>query len=610
MRLMLQPCRFLFLFFSLAHCTLIGCQNLDETRNAVVVDSTHVIEEQSIVIEHPVSPDDMPKNYFIHPMKLPVSLSATFAEIRPNHFHGGIDLRIGGKVGEPVYAAADGYVSRIKVTPYGGGKHIYITHPNGFRTVYMHLNDYCEPLHSFVRNYQYAHQVFAFDVELPTDSIKVVQGQLIAHAGNTGSSGGPHLHYEIRFADNDQPVNPLYFGIDYKDPIPPTIANIKLYPADSNSLIDGIHSEWSSLARRKQGKRYATVRCDSAVVSGRFYAGIYAYDVSEPSQGKNGVERIEMLIDGEVVSTYSVPTYIYEETRSVNVHIDYPQYNKNKEYYILSRRLPNVRYPKVNVSRDGGYLCFHDTGQHTLEYRVYDYKGNVTKRTIKLRSEPSKIPNGQTIASNDSVSKALVVNCRKSYAIDSIGFKASLKSGTLYANDTFEFKTWRKHGCVGPVYTFIPHTHPYPPSQSYNLAIKIPDTLKIPKDKLTIVTVGKKVTACESRINSGWLESDVRTFGAFSIAVDTVAPNVKPLNFSNNSKFVGKELNLKVTDNLAGVATYNCYANGNWVLCEYDPKNASLLIDASVMKRGANNFSVEVGDALGNVTVRSYKIFR
>ena len=166
----------------------------------------------------------MPQDYFIHPVKLPLSLSATFGEIRSNHFHGGLDIRIGGKIGEPVYAAADGYVSRIKITPYGGGKHIYITHPNGLRTVYMHLND----------------------------SIPVSQGQLIAHAGNTGSSGGPHLHYEIRYADNDQPINPLYFGIEYNDPVPPTIVNIKLYPADTTTLIDGKSEEWVATSRRRQ----------------------------------------------------------------------------------------------------------------------------------------------------------------------------------------------------------------------------------------------------------------------------------------------------------------------------------------------------------------------
>ena len=164
-----------------------------------------------------------PTNYFKHPIQLPVSMSGDFGEIRSNHFHSGLDLRTGGKEGIKVYAPADGYVSRINISAYGGGKVLYITHPNGYKTVYMHLSAFCGDIGKVVRRYQYEHQTFTMDINLSPDSLPVKQGQLVALTGNTGGSGGPHLHYEIRYAENDQPINPLYFGVPYSDPITPTI---------------------------------------------------------------------------------------------------------------------------------------------------------------------------------------------------------------------------------------------------------------------------------------------------------------------------------------------------------------------------------------------------
>lgn len=599
--------RFLFTVALIGQWGLSSCQNTvsDETNT---IDSAVVNADEGLVQEHPVNPSEMPQDYFIHPVKLPLSLSATFGEIRSNHFHGGLDIRVGGKIGEPVYAAADGYVSRIKITPYGGGKHIYITHPNGLRTVYMHLNDYCGDLKTFVRDYQYKHRVFAFDIDLPPDSIPVSQGQLIAHAGNTGSSGGPHLHYEIRYADNDQPINPLYFGIEYNDPLPPTIVNIKLYPADTTTLIDGKSEEWVATSRRRQGKRYISVTLDSATVQGRFYTGIYTYDMSEKSGRHNGVERIELYVDGELFSTYSVPTYIYEETRSINTHIDYPQYLKNKEYYILSRVLPGVRYPKTITVRGDGYLCFYDNAHHTLEYRVYDYKGNVAKRTLSLRSV---MPQAGPVATHTSaIPDNLKVSYLKPYRLDTLAFRASLSSRTLYADDYFDFKRWNKNGYIGPVFSFKPHNNPYPPAQTYTIAIRIPASLQVPRNKLTIAMVGKNPSACETRHNSGWLEADVRAFGAYSIVADTVSPTVKPLNFKSGMVFTGNELKIKITDDLSGINTYNCYINNRWVLAEYDPKVASIIINAKSLKKGANEFTVKITDAVGNLTEETYNINR
>lgn len=595
-----------------------GCHSVDaETPVADTVRKVEMPAQEPLVQQHPVDAASLPKDYFIAPMKIPMSLSATFGEIRTNHFHGGLDLRVGGDVGEPVYAAAEGYVSRIKVSPWGGGKHIYITHPNGFRTVYMHLDGYAGELAKFVHDYQYSHRLFAFDVDLPQDSIMVEKGQLIGYAGNSGSSGGPHLHYEIRFADNDQPINPLYFGIEYSDPLPPTIANVKLYPADKSTLIDGVSKEWILTSTRKVGKRYMSVTADSVTVSGRFYAGIYAYDKSDKDSRRNGVERIEIYVDGALFAIYSVPSYIYEETRAINAQIDYQQYQKNKEYYVITRQLPGIRYPKVTVARDSGYICFHDNALHKMEFRVYDYKGNVAKQSLKVRSVFDESVGSQQPVSGHSSQvtdhgSQFRIRYSKSKVIDTAGFRLTIKPYTLFSDDELVFRILqRKAGFYGNVYTIYPRNYNYPPNNAYTIELPMPHGVKVNRSKLLICSVaGKKSSAVETRIEDGVLKADVKYFGSFTVAADTVPPVVTPSNFKDGATITKKELRLKITDDFSGIATYNCFISGRWVLAEYDPKVAALIIDSKLLRKGQNTLAVKVADAVGNLTETKYTLFK
>ncbi|MBR4804144.1 MAG: peptidoglycan DD-metalloendopeptidase family protein, partial [Bacteroidales bacterium] len=222
-----------------------------------------------------------PQNYFISPINLPLQPSGTFGEFRSNHFHSGLDLRVGGVVGEPVYAVGDGYVSRIKVSGYGGGKIVYITHPNGFKSVYMHLNNFCGKIADWVNKYQYSNQTFDLDVDLAPDVLPVHSGDQIANAGNTGGSSGPHLHFELRYADNDKTINPLLFGYYMKDNTAPEIHDIRIYPFGENTTINGKNEVLSLYAtatapapKKGKGKKAAPkprAVSDTVKISGKFY---------------------------------------------------------------------------------------------------------------------------------------------------------------------------------------------------------------------------------------------------------------------------------------------------------------------------------------------------
>ena len=537
-------------------------------------------------------------------------MSGGFAEIRPNHFHSGLDIRTGGKEGERVYAPNDGYVSRINISAWGGGKVLYITHPDGFRTVYMHLSEFCGEIGRFVHNYQYAHHTFAFDIELPKDSIRVTKGQLVALTGNTGGSAGPHLHYEIRYAENDQTINPLYFGLPYSDPIAPTIENIKLYPADSRTLICGSNSEYFLSRKSKNGKK-SSWTSDTIPVAGRFYTGIYTYDGHETgSASKNGVDRIELYIDGHLFHRYTVPTFMFEETRAINAIIDYPQYQRNRHYYILSRRLRGDRNNFSTALRDNGYIFFDDGKVHRLEYRVSDHKGNTSRRQFFVRDVSSAKPASETNSSEFLQPTGEPITYYKRFAMQKPGFKVEMQPYTIYDNDQLTYFSAKDAASLSPVHRIALRRHPLPPHQSFDVTIAIPSNITDSLvSKLTIVCInGNKASALPTRREGSNLSAPTRSFGGFALRADTVPPTIKPTNFSDGKPFVGKQLIVKIGDNLTGIVAYECYINGQWQLAEHDGKISSLTVSASHLQRGTNRVIFRLTDAVGNSTEQSYTL--
>lgn len=550
-----------------------------------------------------------PTDYFKHPLQLPVSLAGDFAEIRPNHFHSGLDLRTGGKEGEKVYAPADGYVSRINISAWGGGKILYITHPNGYRTVYMHLSAFCGEIGQFVHNYQYAHHVYAFDIDLPKDSIKVKQGQLVALTGNTGGSSGPHLHYDIRYASNDQAINPLYFGIRYTDPIAPTIENIKIYPANSSTTINGKNAECFLNQPKKNSK--TSVRMDTIAIAGRFYTGIYTYDrMEQGSSSKNGVEKIELFVDGELFHRYQVSSFLFEETRAINAIIDYPQYQRNRNYYIITRHLRGNRNHWSAAYRDNGYLQFDDNGIHRLEYQVSDYKGNVTKRTFYVRALPLPDEGKDSLKNVQAQGDPIIYF--KPYNFSRDGFTVAMQPYTVYENDEVLYSQTTDVARLSSRHTLTLKRHPLPPHQSFTISIPIPE--KVPaslQSKLTIVCInGKNTSACTTTIDGDRLTASTRSFGSFAVRLDTVPPSVTPVNFGNGKRHSTQTLVVKIGDNLTGVVAYHCYINGEWVLAEHDGKTATLTASASTLKKGNNKVTFVVTDAVGNSVEQTWTIVK
>ena len=533
----------------------------------------------------------LPQGYFGSPLKGDLGLSATFAESRIGHFHSGLDIRTGGAVGLPVLAVADGYVSRVSVSPWGGGKILYIKHPNGYTSVYMHLSDYVGPIGRWVKEQQYKAQSYSIVEDVPEGLLPVRKGQMVALSGNTGGSAGPHLHFELRETGTGRTINPLLFGIPYRDSMKPAIRGLRIYPMVGNSI----------------GRGYDVDKENTATVDGPFCLGIYATDAAEGSTPKNGPERIEVYLDDELFFMYTIESFVLENSRVINALVDYPVFEAQRQGYILTRALPGAEGDWIPVRQGDGIFRLAPRSRHKIQVRAYDIHDNVDERTITVNVSTSA-----STTQEHSATDGKAVRYSEVASLKHPAFSAELPPYCLYADDRLATTCRMDAGYLSPVCSIEPVINKIPPHIHYKISIKGAVPQGIDPAKVTVVRInGKRVNAYKTTCEGGYYSASVRDFGTFALLADTTAPTVRAVNFSEDKRLKSKTLRIKIGDNLAGVDTYNCYLNGKWVLAEYDGKSATLFIDTTgKLQGGKNDLRVEVVDGCGNLTRRTFTIIR
>ena len=280
------------------------------------------------------------KEQFISPVRIPLLLSANFGELRIDHFHSGIDIKTQGVTGKEVQAASAGYVYRITVSPGGFGNALYIRHTSGYSTVYGHLERFAPEIEEYVKAKQYENKSFGVSLYLSKEQFPVKQGDLIAYSGNTGSSGGPHLHYEIRKSDNEVPVNPLQFDFGAADNIKPVIEKLFIYPLTKETTVNGKKSVRKIDVSGAHGNYYIPAE-NEITINGEAGFGIKSFDLLNDSYNKCSVYSIELLIDSMTVFKYKMDKFSFSESRYINSHIDYETFMKDKIFIERTYLLPN-----------------------------------------------------------------------------------------------------------------------------------------------------------------------------------------------------------------------------------------------------------------------------
>lgn len=528
-----------------------------------------------------------------NPVKIPISLSATFAELRNNAFHAGVDIRTQGVEGKEVYAVADGYLSRIGVSPFGYGKVLYITHKDGFTSVYAHLSKFNKDINDFVKTKQYSDKSFYQNIILEDEQFPIKKGDYLGLTGNSGSSGGPHLHYEIRHTKTQEPVNPMYFGLKIKDTKKPYIKGLAIYPLD-NSVVNYMDTAIYVNVINKDNN--FIVENPVFEVNGDIAFGINVYDQADGANNKNGVYSIELYADNKLIFCVISDKYSYNETRYINSMIDYSYYIKRNERFV---RTEIDKFNNLSLyEASDGVINVNEGDTIEMKYVVKDYNGNasVLRYTLIGVKSPDFKPKATLPRSYYRIFEG------RASEINLDGFEAIIPEYSFYRDVYIEAK---QIDTIENIYS----------RYAYNIGSEeIPLHKKIilrmtPKDDifdstLYVATTNKKgeVVFLGNKFIDGQIEAKTNVLGHFFIARDSISPTITPKNFRNNSSVAENwSLRLEIDDKDSGINEYDMYINGEWVLADYDAKNKLLMyqIDDHI-SIGNNTLEVFVTDMVGN----------
>ena len=539
---------------------------------------------------------------YINPLDFRLLLSGTFGELRGNHFHAGIDFKTKGVEGQNIYAIADGYISRIKVSSYGYGKALYINHLDGKTSVYAHLQKFSEKIDTIVKKEHYKRKQFEINIFPKANSIKVKQGEIIALSGNSGSSQGAHLHFEIRDTKTEHPLDPLDYGFKVIDNISPILKEIKIFDIDNHDLS-------STYKISKKNKKYYTQ--DTIYSNSKVGIGIYTYDQSNDAYNKNGVNDIKMYIDSVLIYHFELDQLDFSKNKYINAHIDYEEKVLSKRKFHKCFRLPNNSLKNYKTLINNGYYKLDDNKNHLVEIEVSDSYDNVSNLSFILKKSITASENKTTTNTDkpdNSTTKLFYWYNENNFNTDD--FKLSINKNYLY--ETIDFNYLLKDsikGIYGKIHQCHFETVPLHKAAKISIRANVPSRLK---DKVYIAKVkDNKFIYYGNKWENSYLSAKISQFGDFAVAADSIKPKITGVNI-----YPGKEIKNQTTikclieDKESGIKNFEGKINGQWILMEYDHKRKLLQYDFNeIIKKGENLFTLDVHDMLGNVKKYSAKFY-
>ncbi len=541
------------------------------------------------------------------PVDYGLRLSGTFGELRSNHFHTGIDIK--GGIGKPIYAIGDGYIAQIKVQAGGYGNVLYLNHPEGYTSVYAHLDAFSPELAAFIKEKQYATQSFEQHLQLEPDQFPVRKGQQIGKMGTTGYSFGPHLHFEIRRTEGQVPLNPLQFGLFVPDARPPRMHQVKAYFLDQE--LQTVSTRTWDLQYGKGG--YFISRDTIYLPVDRLGLALKVYDHMDEVSNWNGVYEISMLVDDSLYYQFRADSVHFEERRYLNAHLDYAEQVNRKSYFNRAFILPgnNLKSIYGTIARRGIIKLSAEQARE-ITFSAKDFAGNEVgcvvwfKRSREMPAQPS-------------TTFQYFIPWDQETWIDNYYLKVRFPEGVLYEDTPLTYYAEEEDSENVYAATHSLGGEDIPLHEYISLGLRpslIPDQLK-PYAFIAHCSEDESgsITNMGGKWEGDYLVTKILSLGAFTIMTDTIPPSITPIHFPDNWK-KGQVIRFKVKDNFnyggpGNALNYRAMVDGRWVLMEFDGKNDLLFhrVD-DLLEQGMHQFRLEVTDALGNTNVFEREITR
>ncbi len=531
---------------------------------------------------------------YITPMDIPMELSGNFMEPRSDHFHSGLDLRTQGREGIPVRAVADGWVSRIKISPYGYGKAVYIDHPDGHTTVYGHLQQLTGKVGEACLDQHYRQKDFSIDWTPEKGALPLKQGEVFALSGNTGGSGGPHLHFEVRRSGDQVALDPEAHGIALADRVPPEIHGVRLYPLTDSSKVAPYPEKAVGYAAHGGAGRY-TLR-QAALAYGTVGIAVNTFDRYDSGSAKCGVRRIEVFVDSLPHFSATLDHVDFNHNRYCNAHVDYALFKSRKMEYHRCYRQPNNKLRIYGKESPQGRIALAPGQERRVLVIATDANGNRSELRFTLKGagadEAAKWPVAEPEGS--------LFRYDAANRIDEEGVRFGLPALALYDD---AYITYSRKPAVGralaPLHIIGDALTPLHSPGELSIAVQTATPAKA-----TIVRLdpdGSAAGAVGGKWADGWITAPIKALGTYTVMLDTVPPVITNVDLRADMK--GRRgFTLKIADNLSGIGSWRGTLNGEWILLEHDPKTKTLVhtFDKHTRAAGRKDLVLTVTDDRGN----------
>ena len=529
-----------------------------------------------------------PKNDFRNPLDFPIVLAGTFGELRTNHFHSGIDIKTKGISGKEVYVAKEGYVSRIKISLWGYGKAIYVTHPNGYTTVYGHLQKFSDRIEKYIKQKQYEKKSFEIQVFPNRDELTIEKDEIIAYSGNSGGSTAPHLHFEIRDTKTEKIINPLLFGLTVPDNITPRFGGLRMTPFGENAAVNQIPVAQDLHVSKINSHLYVS---DEVEAIGKVGLQINTHDLLNNAANKNGVYSIDMTVNDTLVYHHDLETFAFDESKYINLLIDYGYYAKHRKKYQKTYIEPANRLSIYKTDQNKGYLYIKDQEFYRVEIIIKDFANNTTVIRVPIKGNKIITP-----IIKENIETPYFVDQNKYTVFKQGNSEIRFPKNTFYEDVYLDYSVSKNAIHV--------HKPNLPLDKNYTLTY-FTDSLSTNEKKYVYFAYksGRHYNYISTYRKDNKIYTNTKYLGDFYLKFDSIAPIVyKPSFYNKQDISKHKTLSIHIKDNETDIKNYYATIDGKWILMEYQPKKNRLFFDLKDLKatKQQHAFKLKIQDVLGN----------